>query len=242
MTERRDFPFYNGQPTEISATGWLVVLAATVIGFSALIFLPLQGPLLGIIPAILFVAIPLGGLAMVAGRHWTALFARYGFKQFGLSVGFGVLTIVVSFVAGALLSLLTPMTANPVFGTVSALGPVDLVLFLVRTFIQLIGEELTTILPLLAVLWLCVSRFGMSRRTGIIIGLVVSTLWFAALHLPTYNWNIIQCLGIIGTARIVLTLSYLLTRNLWVSAGAHIINDWTLFFISSAGAHAPIGS
>lgn len=242
MTERRDLPFYNGQPVEIGAGGWLIVLLATVVGFVALVALPLPDFPLNFIPAILFVAIPLGGLALVAGRHWTAPFGRYGFKAFGLSIGFGLLTIAASFAAGFLLSLLAPMAANPAVSGLSSLSSLDFVAFLARTFIQLIGEELTTILPLLAVLWLCVQRFGLSRRTGIVIAVVISTLWFSALHLPTYNWNIIQCLGIIGTARIVLTLSYLVTRNLWVSAGAHIINDWTLFFLSFAGSHAPVGT
>lgn len=242
MTEHRDLPFYDGRPVEISARGWLVVLLGVVVGFAALVALPLRDAPLNFLPAILFVAIPLGALAMVAGPHWTALFGRYGIKQFGQSLGFGLLTIVVSFIAGLLLSLVVPVAANPVFDTLSALGPAGIAAFLARTFIQLVGEELTTMLPLLAVLWLCVSRFGLSKRTGIIIAVVVSTLWFAALHLPTYNWNIIQCLGIIGTARVVLTLSYLVTRNLWVSAGAHIINDWTLFFVSVAGSHTPIGT
>jgi membrane protease YdiL (CAAX protease family) len=242
MTEHRDLPFYDGQPVEISGRGWLIVLFATALGFAALVNVPLRDFPLNFIPAILFVALPLGALAMVAGRHWTALFGRYGIKQFGQSLGFGVLTIVISFVAGLLLSMLMPMTANPAVSGLAADGTLDFVAFLARTFIQLIGEELTTILPLLAVLWLCVSRFGLSRRTGVVIAVIVSTVWFSALHLPTYNWNILQCLGIIGTARIVLTLSYLVTRNLWVSAGAHIINDWTLFFVSFAGAHAPIGT
>jgi membrane protease YdiL (CAAX protease family) len=242
MTEHRDLPFYDGRPVEISARGWLVVLLGVVVGFAALVALPLRDAPLNFLPSILFVAIPLGALAMVVGPHWRALFHRYGIKQFGQSLGFGLLTIVVSFIAGLLLSLVVPVAANPVFDTLSALGPAGIAAFLARTFIQLVGEELTPMLPLLAVLWLCVSRFGLSKRTGIIIAVVVSTLWFAALHLPTYNWNIIQCLGIIGTARVVLTLSYLVTRNLWVSAGAHIINDWTLSFVSVAGSHTPIGT
>lgn len=242
MAGARDFPFYNGQPVEISGRGWLIILCAVALGFAALVALPLSSFPLNFIPPILFVAIPLGALAMVAGPHWTALFQRYGIKQFGQSLGFGVLTIVVSGAAGFLLGLLTPMAANPAVTSLAGIGPAELVLFLARTFIQLIGEELTTVLPLLAVLWLGVSRFGLSKRAALIIGVVVSTLWFSALHLPTYNWNVLQCLGIIGTARIVLTLSYLVTRNLWVSAGAHIINDWTLFLGAFALGHAPIGT
>lgn len=242
MTEHRDLPFYDGRPVEIAGRGWLIVLVAVVLGFAALVGLPLDSVPLNFIPPILFVAIPLGALVMVAGPHWTALFGHYGIKQFGQSLGFGVLTIVVSGAAGFLLSRLTPMAANPAVTSLAGLGPVDLVLFLARTFIQLIGEEIATVLPLLAVLWLCVSRLGLSKRTGLVVAVVVSTLWFAALHLPTYNWNILQCLGIIGTARIVLTLSYLVTRNLWVSAGAHIINDWSLFLGAYALGHAPIGT
>lgn len=242
MTEQRDLPFYDGRPVEIPGRGWLVVLLAVALGFAALVAVPLPDSPLNFIPPILFVAIPLGALAMVAGPHWSALFRRYGIKQFGQSLGFGVLTIVVSGAAGYLLSLLTPMTANPAVTSLVGLGPVELVLFLARTFIQLIGEEVTTILPLLAVLWLFVSRIGLSKRAGLIIAVVVSTLWFSALHLPTYNWNILQCLGIIGTARLLLTLSYLVTRNLWVSAGAHIINDWALFLGAYALGHAPIGA
>jgi len=242
MTERTDLPFYNGRPVEISGRGWLLVLAGVVAGFAALVALPLPNAPLNFIPAILFAAIPLGALAMAAGPHWTTLFRRYGIKQFGQSLGFGVLTIVISGAAGFLLSLFLPMTSNPAVASLSGIGLAELVLFLARTFIQLVGEELTTILPLLAVLWLCVSRFGLSRRAGIIVAVIVSTLWFSALHLPTYGWNIVQCLGIIGTARIVLTLSYLVTRNLWVSAGAHIINDWSLFLGAYALGHAPIGA
>ena len=40
----------------------------------------------------------------------------------------------------------------------------------------------------------------------------------------------------IGSARIVLTLPWILTKNIWVSTGAHIINDWLLFGLSLLGA------
>lgn len=29
--------------------------------------------------------------------------------------------------------------------------------------------------------------------------------------------------------RIVLLLPYVITRNIWVSTGAHILNDWAIF-------------
>lgn len=103
-----------------------------------------------------------------------------------------------------------------------------------------------TILPLLAVLWLCVRKFNLSRRVGLIIAVILSTLAFAAVHLPTYDWNLLQCFGGIGTARLVLTAAFLITRNLWVSAGAHIVNDWTEFLaptlLGGLSGHTPIGT
>lgn len=152
-----------------------------------------------------------------------------------------MLTVIISGVAGLTVSGLFGAVPNPAVEGLAEMGAADLLLFLMRTFIQLIGEEVVTMLPLLAVLWLCVSKLGLSRRIALIIAVVVSTLWFAAMHLPTYDWNVMQCLGIIGTARLVLTLSYLLTRNLWVSSIAHIFNDWTLFMTSFALGHLPIG-
>ena len=37
-----------------------------------------------------------------------------------------------------------------------------------------------------------------------------------------------QCLVVIGSARLVLTWAYVWTKNIWVSTGAHILNDWAL--------------
>jgi len=62
------------------------------------------------------------------------------------------------------------------------------------------------------------------------------------MHLPTYDWNVVQCFAVIGTARLVLTAAYLRTRNLWVSYGAHILNDWSIFAVGYWGSHLPIGT
>nr|WP_245341706.1 MULTISPECIES: CPBP family intramembrane glutamic endopeptidase [unclassified Rhizobium] len=113
---------------------------------------------------------------------------------------------------------------------------------LLVTGIQLVGEELFGILPFLAVLWLCVQRLHLSRRLGILIAVVVSSLLFGAAHLPTYDWHFAQSLIGIGFARLILTLAYIVTRNLWVSAGAHIINDWTGFVFVLEFGHVPINA
>jgi len=231
MHSERDLPYYNGQPVDISPVGWLAVLVSVAVAVALLITLPFATFPLILVPAIALAGLPLLTLAAVTGGRHTALFGRFGFKELGLAILFAFLTLVASFAAGLLLAQFISMTPNPTAGMLADLGLADMAVFFVRTIIQLIGEELITILPLLAVLWLCVRKFDLSRRLGLVIAVIVSTLWFAAIHLPTYNWNIIQCLAGIGTARLVLTMAFLVTRNLWVSSGAHIVNDWTEFLL-----------
>ena len=68
----------------------------------------------------------------------------------------------------------------------------------------------------------------------------LSPAYHTPLLFALLNWA--QALIGIGTARVLLTLAYIVTRNLWVSAGAHVLNDWTGFLFAFAVGHAPIGT
>jgi uncharacterized protein len=77
---------------------------------------------------------------------------------------------------------------------------------------------------------------GASRKGAIVGAWLISSLLFGLIHLPTYDWNLVQCIVVIGTARLVLTLAWILTKNIWVSTGAHIINDFALLTLGVVGA------
>jgi membrane protease YdiL (CAAX protease family) len=236
-----DLPYCNGNPAALRPVQWLLLIVAVAIAFLALIALPFPDFPLNFLPAIVFTGLPLVVLMAMTGWRPPAIFKRPTLRDLLMGLGFGLLTIVISGAIGFLLSQLMPMTANP---SVSALGADTgggLVLFLTRTFIQLIGEEVVTILPLLAVAWFCIQVLRWNGRGAVVVAVLVSTAWFASMHLPTYNWNVVQCFGIIGSARLVLTGAYLLTRNLWVSATAHIVNDWSMFLTVYGLTHLPIG-
>lgn len=239
----RDLPFCDGASADLGARDWAVVMAAVVAGFAILSLSPasaLPGAL-AILPAILFTGLPLAALAIVSKGHASAVFRPYGLRAFGQSALFGAATIVASLAAALLVQSFAPLQPNAFVDVLATIGTLDLFLFLVRTFIQLVGEEVITILPLLAVVWICRTKLGLGHRTSLAAGVLISTAWFAAMHLPTYGWNVVQCFAVIGTARLILTWSYLRTRNLWVSAGAHIINDWSIFAVGYAGSHLPVG-
>lgn len=242
MTQTRDYPYYAGLPVQLEARHWLILMAGLALGFAALVLMPMASFPLDLIPALLFLGIPLLALRWVAGPYWTALFRPVGLRQVGQMVLFAVLTLAGSMAVALVLRQFVSFSDNPVSLQLAEMTVPELAGRLIPTIPQLIGEELFGILPFLAVLWLCVTHFGLSRRTGIAIALVTSALIFGAAHLPTYDWHYGQALIGIGSARIFLTLAYMATRNLWVSAGAHILNDWTGFLFAFAVGHAPIAA
>ena len=114
----------------------------------------------------------------------------------------------------------------------------DTVALYVGSGIQLVGEEIFVVLPFLALMYFLFAKAGVSRKTAIVLAWIISAIWFGAAHLPTYDWNVVQAIVVIGSARIALTLAYIRTKNLWVSAGAHIINDWVFITVAVVSAAA----
>ena len=234
----RDFPFYNGAPVGLSAWQWLFVMAAVAAGFAVLVA-PIPwpaGPLGAVIPAVLFPLIPMVALAHVAPGHWKAIFGKVGGRELRLMVGFALLNIVVSMSVGAIVRALAEVTPNAATAQLSGMDTVGRIAFFAKTIPQLFGEEVVTLLPFLALLYGLTNRFGVGRKGAIVGAWLISSLLFGLIHLPTYDWNLIQCIVVIGTARLVLSLAWILTKNIWVSTGAHILNDWLLFTLSLVGA------
>jgi uncharacterized protein len=234
----RDFPYYRGRPVALSAWQWLLVMAAVAVGFMA-VALPLAWPggvLGGFVPAILLFLIPLGTLAFVAGGSWRALFGRVSGHEIKWMFLFALLNIVVTMCIGAVVSTLVEVEANAAIVSIVGLDATGRVLFLVKIALQLLGEEVISILPFLALLTLFTQRLGASRRSAIVGAWLLSALLFGLAHLPTYGWNVTQSVLIIGAARLVLTLPWIMTKNLWVSTGAHVLNDWALLSMGLLGS------
>jgi membrane protease YdiL (CAAX protease family) len=229
-----DFPYYNGQPVGLTGIQWILLMIATAIGFFTLTsglggLLPALG---GYLPVFLYIAIPLGILVFLAGRHWTALFRKLGGRDVLLMFLFMLLTVVVTLGVGAILVNVTETTRNTTVASLGDQSTLQILLFYVRSAVQLFGEELMTILPFLALMYLFAGVMKTGRVTAIILAWLLTGLLFAIEHLPTYNWNLVQALGGVGIVRLVLTLPYIMTKNIWVSAGAHVLNDWFTFSFS----------
>lgn len=228
-----DFPFYNGKPVNLSRGQWRLILAVQIVSFLFLIApIPFfAGGLLQLIPATVFFAMPLATLAYFAPAHWTSLFRPLSWRDAGWALAFGVLNIVVSITVGVIVLSLFGAEPSVVVDMLAAMSGADIAFFYLRTLPQLFGEELFTILFLLAVMTYCTQTLHFSRRRSLILGCLFSAVLFGVVHLPAYNWNLLQCLLIIGTARIVLLLAYIKTKNIWVSTGSHVFSDWVYFTV-----------
>jgi uncharacterized protein len=237
-----DLPFYNGKPTPLRGAAWTFLLLSVALAFVTLVTVPVRSFPAMLLHALLFAAIPLLALRQVAARHWTALFGSIGLKEARLMILYAVCTIAASSIAALAVQAVGTTAPNPAVAAMARMTTPDFILRLISTLPQLVGEELMTIVPFLAILWLMTERLHTSRMVGIAVATAGSSLLFAAAHLPTYDWHWAQCFGVIGTARIVLTLAYIRTRNLWVSTGAHVLNDWFEFTLTFALSHVPIGT
>lgn len=227
-----DFPFYAGQPIEIAAWKWIVMILAAAAGFLALTMIPTPNDisLLGV--RILFVAIPLAAFIAFTGQYWRTIFRPLHGRDFLTILAFWLINMLLGGLVAIIIKSADPghVTANQATDGINTAG--ELAFFYVGTFIQLFGEELFSLIPFLALLYFCYTKFHLSRTASIIIAWVLTAIWFGAAHLPTYDWNLLQCFLVIGLARIVLTLAYIRTKNILVAFGAHLLVDWGIFTLT----------
>lgn len=238
----RDFPYYRGGSLSVSANGWLIILAGVAAGFIALVApLPFADNIFtGWVRAFLFVALPVLALRFAAPFNWRAIFARVGWREVRQMFGFALLNIAVTLAVGTAIKFYGTVSPNAAIADAAQLSGLHLLNFFAKVALQLLGEELITILPFLALLSLCHGRIDLGRNTSVLLAWFVSAIAFGLIHLPTYDWNFVQCVVVIGSARLVLTWAYIWSKNIWVSTGAHIINDWTL--IASTVFLAPLAT
>lgn len=103
------------------------------------------------------------------------------------------------------------------------------VLFLFKAIPMIFGEELLTFVILFIVTGLLAKSY--SYKKALTIGVIVSTLVFSLLHLPSYDWNLIQVLLIIGAIRIPFTLASLRSNSLWEGFAVHYVYDTLIFVV-----------
>lgn len=230
--ERRgtDFPYYNGQPVAVAGWRWAALLVSVAVAIVMLLNWRPEDNWAAVIPRVLFLAIQLGALIVLLPTGWTALFRRVSWWDLGVVAIFAALCAVVTLIGVAIWTgtghHVTGDSAEEGIkrgGTSGAIG------FLLGSIFQLMGEELFAIIPFLAILWFLFRVCKWDRRWSVVVALLVSSLIFAIAHLSAYDGHLAQILLTILPARIILTLAYIRTKNIWVSFAVHLIWDWSGF-------------
>jgi hypothetical protein len=245
LIERRDgvdFPYYNGVPVSLSVGQWILVWAAVAVGLAVIYFVPQVNNFEALIPRILLSVIPLAVLALVTRQYWTVIFRKLRPADFLLIIVFAALNLLIAFAMGLMVKAVFGAASDAAVasGFKNASVP-DIIAFYVGTAVQIVGEEIFTILPFLALMFFFFAKARLPRKTTIILAWMISAVWFGLAHLPAYHWNLAQVLFVQGVSRLVLSLAFIRTKNLWVSFGTHLLYDWTTFMptlIAALTGHA----
>lgn len=234
-----DLPYYRGTPIGFSLAGWIIVLASVAAAFVVLMRTQLffHSGFAGFIPPLLFILIPLVAMAALGGiQAPLALFRSLRLKDLWIILLFFVLNFILTIIVGTLINSAFHTAANPAGDMVATASGVDKILFFFWTAVQLLSEEIFTILIFLGAL-ARLSRM-MSRKVALGLATLVASIIFGLVHLPTYQGNMVQAAALVPI-RIVLLMPFIITRNIWASTGAHVLNDWTTFGMAAyAGMNA----
>ena len=140
-----------------------------------------------------------------------------------LGLGFSFVAVVFASIAMAQMGI--QGSANPIF---DVLTDENVKRFIVSTIIQFIAEEIIFIIPFLFVINKLRTK---NEKLKTLAAILLSSLIFGAMHLTTYNFNILQAVLVISIIRTGLSMSYVLSKNLTVTYLVHMIYDWVLIWI-----------
>lgn len=222
-----DFPFYNGNPMNFTALqSWFLLIVC----IGSIVFFEVgSGFLPRFIHPFINIIIPLSAFAIVVKSNWTKIFRKIYFKDIFLVFGVLIVNLIVTLIMGLLIASFFGGHPNPVTNIIKQNSTLDNIMFFASSIPMLFGEELITIIPFLVILQFSTKNLKFSRKQAVIIAWILSAIIFGAVHLETYNWNIVQAILGISTVRLILTFPYIKTKNIWISTFVHVLNDWCLF-------------
>lgn len=140
----------------------------------------------------------------------------YIFKMIFLAFGLAILAVII----GRILGL--NFNANPIFNY----DKKAILINLLFIWISLLGEELIVAMVALPIYGVAVKRT--STKNAWWIALIISSVFFGALHIPTYGWNFYHAIVVIGLTRIPFSMAWKRTDSLMGGILAHIIYDYGL--------------
>ena len=225
--ESIDFPFYNQKP-QLSIKQWSLLLLGLIVeillifGFGS--YIPFYNDLPNVLTNIISILILFGPLYYCCRKKIGLIIKKPTLNDLKVDVICYILFLIVSPFLSFISRFLTgELVSHPSSGTTP-----DVLITVINIFMGLMSEELVKVISLLLVMGL-IYYFTTNRKTSVIVAIIVSCTVFGLLHLPTYGFNVIQCLIAVGAACIIHLYPYLKTKNIVNSYITHVLIDLTLF-------------
>ena len=216
-----DFPFYNGKPSSISNKQSVFLIFICIL--SICIFQSINMP--KVIKPFFNLSFILLAFIPITKSNWTKIFRKIHLEDIKLTFILTGLNLIISFYVFLFLYIFFNINFNS--------NPVSLndnnslfenITILFKLIPALFGEDLTRVIPFLCILQLSKNLFNISKKNSIIIAWIINSISFGLFHLPTYNWNLIQCI-LLGISSIIPFYSYIKTKNILILFGAHYLHD-----------------
>ncbi|ELC8463766.1 hypothetical protein QYB71_002903 [Clostridium perfringens] len=216
-----DFPFYNGKPTNISNSQSFFLIFICIL--SVYIFQSINMP--KVIKPFFNLSFILLAFITITKSNWTQIFRKIHFEDIKLTFILTRLNLIISFYVLFFLYIFFNINFNSNPVSLNANNTLfENIKILLKLIPALLGEDLTRVVPFLCILQLSKNLFNISKKISIIISWSITSISFGLFHLPTYNWNLIQCIYI-GVSSIIPFYSYIKTKNILLLFGVHYLHD-----------------
>lgn len=200
---------------------WLLIPAFVILGMLGLSFNILNA---------FWIWLPIFGTAGLIGIYgWNDFKKLVKFPKKN-SWGFMVAMVFLAMMLASFAVLLGTIlgmhfSANPVFDQDKS----AVYKSLSYLWVSLIGEELIVALVTLPVYSFLTTK--MAKNKAWIWALIIGSIFFGILHLPTYGWNWYHAIVVIGLARIPFSVSWKYADSLLGGVFAHVFYDYFLILM-----------
>ncbi|MBC1604860.1 CPBP family intramembrane glutamic endopeptidase [Paenilisteria rocourtiae] len=195
--------------------GYLIILSAILVGvaYQMLPLTMLQTDYLEIISAFFNGSIMFVLLYILLKAEFLDWFQHFSIKWLLIGIPF---LVVVGTVAGSLWSAIAGGVAENDVNSVLSWGYV-----IKNVLFMLLGEELLSI----GILYAAWKKLNWKFWQATLLCSILFALW----HLPSYDYNLLQCLVTIIPSRMVLNYLFKKSNSIWVTWIAHIAFDLIAF-------------
>ncbi|KYG33415.1 CPBP family intramembrane glutamic endopeptidase [Priestia endophytica] len=152
-------------------------------------------------------------------------FKKISWRQIKWAFYFSVVALLISMSIALLITKSSyALDSNP---SIEDQGIVQVI----KLIIGLLGEEILFFSTFFLVLSLCLKKNFKKRMLNLYVSILFSCLVFGLAHLWTYDFNIVQCLIVIGLPSAIKVILYLWSKNLWCTYLQHFMYDFIVFLL-----------